>query len=79
MSAKIIHVQAKKSDGSLVFNSSITGKTNRQYLIRSAMLKLDEYSGIATIRAQEEGARGWVYYRYECRSDHCEIDRTIKW
>jgi hypothetical protein len=77
--AKLIYVQAKSPDGSLVFNSSITGKSNRQYLIRSAILKLDEYSGIATIRAQEEGAHCWAYFRYECRSDHCDIDRSISW
>jgi hypothetical protein len=79
MSTKFVHVQAKDPGGSLVFDSEVAGKSNRQKLIRFAMLRLDEYCSIATIRCQVEGARGWAYFRYECRSNHCDLDPTISW
>ncbi len=79
MSTKVIHVQAKAPDGSLVFDQAQSGKKYRRQLLCNAMLKLDEYAGIATLRVQELGVKGWAYYRYECRSSHCDYDDSIKW
>lgn len=79
MISYIYRVRARSPCGDVVFDSSTMEYAALYSLFLMALAKLDEFSGIATLSVNLTGVNQFSFFRYECRSCHCDLEPSIKW